>query len=108
MHHDYIKLSDVLDSIDDWVHIDRYYHPEDYEDQTLAPGIPVEEMKLRVKQCAAADVRPVVRGEWILKHHKMLGPATPCCSECGKFEPMVRNYCPNCGADMRKEDGTDV
>lgn len=56
-----------------------------------------------VENFPAADVRPNVTGRWIRKHHNMMGPATPCCSECGKFEPMVRNFYPNCGADMREE-----
>ena len=56
-----------------------------------------------INQFPAADVRPNVTGRWIRKHHNMMGPATPCCSECGKFEPMVRNFYPNCGADMREE-----
>lgn len=46
----------------------------------------------------AADVRPVVRGRWI----RLSG--CDMCDQCGystgKHEQW-RNFCPNCGADMR-------
>lgn len=46
----------------------------------------------------AADVRPVVRGKWIRNGWSLR------CSECGYDMPFsVRNFCPNCGADMREE-----
>ena len=48
----------------------------------------------------AADVRPVVRGRWI----RLSG--CDMCDQCGystgKHE-QGRNFCPNCGADMRGE-----
>ena len=52
----------------------------------------------------AADVRPVVRGKWISEgdgYHWTYN-----CSICGwkdgyQFNER-HNYCPNCGADMRK------
>lgn len=47
---------------------------------------------------SAADVRPVVRGRWI----RLSG--CDMCDQCGystgKHE-QGRNFCPNCGADMR-------
>lgn len=46
----------------------------------------------------AADVRPVVRGKWIINGWSIR------CSECRYDMPFsVRNFCPNCGADMRGE-----
>ena len=55
----------------------------------------------------AADVRPVVRGEFVRCGD---GKGVPyMCSHCGRTTPanMVEiwgvNYCPNCGADMREE-----
>ena len=49
---------------------------------------------------AAPTVEPK-RGEWVGKHK-----AT--CSVCGAINGLAyvgiyKNYCPNCGADMRKE-----
>ena len=52
----------------------------------------------------AADVRPVVRGEW--KPHKTkTGKNWWKCSACDYVSEHKahHNYCPNCGADMREE-----
>lgn len=60
-----------------------------------------------VEDYPAADVRPVVHGEWIGK--PIAGFCTVRCSVCD--EPFLENngtwnFCPNCGADMRGiEDG---
>jgi len=55
----------------------------------------------------AADVKPVVRGTW----EDVMGWLT--CSVCGNTiyeiddygDRYPTNFCSNCGADMRKEDG---
>ena len=75
----------------------------------------------------AADVRPVVRGEWLpyefeIKPYKYGKPLWVKCSVCGKpsqirNEPYaskyscetimtenILNFCRICGADMRKEE----
>jgi len=53
-----------------------------------------------VENFPAADVRPVVRGQWVdepikgIRYH---------CSVCqGRFD-YTWHFCPNCGADMREE-----
>ena len=57
----------------------------------------------------AADVRPVVRGKWKVSVHKTYYDVS--CSVCGinsffqvdeKDSVSYANFCPNCGADMRK------
>ena len=51
-----------------------------------------------LRNLPAADVRPVVRGKWIRNGWSLR------CAECGYDMPFsVRNFCPNCGADMREE-----
>ena len=65
--------------------------------------------------CAsAADVAPVVRGEWILvgtNEHVYETSVEEKCSLCGRYvyrydtEPQD-NYCPNCGAKMESEGST--
>lgn len=71
-------------------------------------AICLEEAMDKIEDLPAADVREVRRGRWITKPHKMMGDS-PCCSECGAFEPMERNFCPNCGASMilKEEDYED-
>lgn len=51
----------------------------------------------------AADVAPVVRGEWIAVPNSGIGN-TAKCSCCGKciYGYVAMKYCPECGADMRK------
>lgn len=59
--------------------------------------------KWDIADIPAADVRPVVRGEWEWEMYQY----TPHCSICGGAGfPGPANgkryhFCPNCGADMR-------
>lgn len=60
-----------------------------------------------VEQLPAADVRPVVRGQW-----KRVDPRSTVvtfrCSECNYYAHMnATNFCPNCGADMRETCDSD-
>ena len=54
-----------------------------------------------------ADVRPVVRGEWKTAwlDHEAFGerPRVLYCSACNQVTAIRTPFCPNCGADMRKE-----
>ena len=64
-----------------------------------------------VHSMPAADVAPVVRGEWISRFAKHWKGKDEC-GECGFHERDHRdlshyNYCPNCGADMRERMGDD-
>lgn len=51
----------------------------------------------------AADVRPVVRGRWIV-HDYGAGDINYECSECKDISCCRADFCPDCGADMREED----
>ena len=52
----------------------------------------------------AADVRPVVRGQWSRVYDDFMKSNYDTCSCCGKeyFGAYGFNFCPNCGADMRE------
>jgi len=58
-----------------------------------------------LEQQPTADVVEVVHGEWIWDDKAVFERCR--CSECGYYRqlqyPEPENYCPNCGADMRKE-----
>lgn len=50
------------------------------------------------------DVKPVVRGKWIPKWGAYRGVNAVedyfRCSVCNAPEPVKKNFCPNCGAEM--------
>lgn len=48
-----------------------------------------------------ADVRENVRGEWIDRGKDMMIRWQ--CSECGRKDTHIYNFCPNCGAEMRHQ-----
>ena len=61
-----------------------------------------------IEKAPAADVRPVKRGKW-KKHyadHEAFGerPFFRYCSVCNAITVFPYNFCPNCGADMRKKE----
>lgn len=63
-----------------------------------------------INSIPAADVVPVVRGKWVRHTDTRFGRKLNDCIECNccgiwfSTENMIRrSFCPNCGADMRKE-----
>jgi len=58
----------------------------------------------------AADVEPVVRGEWDKTKDKEHDFRTYFCSVCGKgeyyFNATQYAYCPHCGAHMMERSGS--
>lgn len=54
----------------------------------------------RLRLIPAADVRPVVRGKWVLW---MRIPEDYICDKCEWHSRIKTKVCPNCGADMREE-----
>lgn len=67
-----------------------------------------------LEQTPTADVKPVVRGEWIDEEYD-IGECYATCSVCGEisqgktedngfgYNYSFSNYCPNCGARMVEE-----
>lgn len=99
---DYISRDAALACFSDW--IDRYGHEHSADEMTEYQ---------RIEELPAADVRPVVRGEWEIDN-SYAGPGLMNlrCSVCGEFggtwrdctlPSMLYKFCPNCGADMRPD-----
>ena len=93
-----------------------YNYLNDYFCDRIKNGItgPVvwNDIHQALKDIPAADVRPVVRGEWIDKgiRYSRKSEFSPLerhysfeCSHCRKEREWKSDFCPNCGADMRGE-----
>ena len=72
-----------------------------------ASGLPIANGKRSVTDCVrrlkeipAADVRPVVLGEWTRIDYEPHGHDYKC-SACGWKNDMPTHFCPNCGAKMQ-------
>lgn len=63
-----------------------------------------------IESTPIVDAVPVVHGEWIKKVRNNGGYiASITCSACGYSHSRVTyNFCPECGADMRKDGANDV
>jgi len=95
---DYIKREDVLEFMRGRL---------DMQDEYL----PIHFIQFVIDEMPAADVRENVKGAWV-----HLGGDEWLCNACGHVittegswehpsEDDERNFCENCGADMRKEKG---
>lgn len=90
---EYIKRQAAIAAFND-SRVDKYYGDVD-------PGSVIRV----IEQIPAADVRPVVRGKWEVDGHHIR------CSICSEYmcikdregAEIPREYCPNCGADMREK-----
>lgn len=58
-----------------------------------------------IMELPTADVVERKKGEWLFNPSEAIEMmfTKPKCSECGFESADGGNYCPNCGADMRKE-----
>lgn len=102
------KISDLFDGIYDCCDLvfepgDHPCKPEDCKGCKF--HLIKDALKRGVMSIPAAPVREVVRGKWV-------APLGMCwnyaCSVCGYGGPDTvtkKNFCPNCGADMRTEEG---
>lgn len=63
-----------------------------------------EAAKSLIDSQPTVEAVPVVHGEWVNEYINPYGHPCHCCSMCGfKASYQDKNFCPNCGADMRKK-----
>lgn len=62
------------------------------------------DIEMYINSQPTADVRKNIKGEWIDFSMSIKGVPTEACGVCGEWSlGMGKNFCPNCGADMRGE-----
>ena len=81
-----------------------YKEPTSTEDfMTIGYDKAIADVVVTAHRQPTADVVEVKHWEWKKMWHSYFKQELPCCSVCGHFSAMRWNFCPNCGAVMRKE-----
>lgn len=103
---DYIKREDVLEF--SRIFVDQVWETGGYRNCTTI-AVPVE----KIEEIPSADVVEVRHGKWevgLCYNHYLKGALESKCSICGSWNLFdfngyncESNFCPNCGADMRKD-----
>lgn len=115
----YTGMDQIPGCCDDCLYYECRPHP--YKGYSEACALTMEKMdddapegwiydgNSRPKNCPLIDARENVRGSWKAKTRPEWQTFDDCeCSNCGAVEYFnvgfkKFNFCPNCGADMRKE-----
>ena len=92
----YIPLSAALSVAAAWC-------PDD--DGSVGKTGDLREMLDELEALEPADVRPVVRGEWVEGYSETKDERVSRCSKCGHEKPRFCTppFCEGCGADMMPE-----
>lgn len=101
---DFIKRENAIETVRSYqvINNSRSIYDDGYNDA-------IDMASLGLNHIPAADVRPVIKAHWIetapinektMKPLIVKGPHLKC-SNCGSIE-FQRNYCPNCGAEMKE------
>lgn len=82
----------------------RYINTDDLIKIFNTKGLFGQGIYQAIEEISTADVKPIVDGEWEYTGD-MFNEGNLVCSKCGhKIDVADKsNFCPNCGADMRKE-----
>lgn len=63
----------------------------------------IEYVGILIDETPTVEAVPVVHGEWVNEYINRYGHPCHCCSVCGfHASHQDKNFCPECGADMRK------
>jgi predicted RNA-binding Zn-ribbon protein involved in translation (DUF1610 family) len=96
---EYIEKEKLVDGLDKTLKNIPSFPSDPIGRELVALGI--ETVIKTVKALPAADVRPVVRGEWSRIDYEPHGHDYKC-SACGWKNDMPTHFCPNCGAAMEE------
>ena len=80
---------------------ERYRIKTHFHDMESAAQLKCAE--LEIGDIPAADVRPMVKAEWLPFGKRGIYGMMYACSSCRAKYDGKTNFCPNCGADMRAE-----
>lgn len=98
-----INADEMVKSLMDMTFYDEEgYTIDDYEDRLAI-------VKSFVNSVPTVEAQPVRHGKWKKIKGAINCSACKSCSWSTSFEGLVSsfNYCPNCGANMGEDDGTD-
>ena len=73
----------------------------DYEVEMADDWKTAHEMANLIKYAPTVEAKPVVRGHWIFVQNMI--PYYRCSNCRATNDYVLANFCPNCGADMRKK-----
>lgn len=123
MRNDFVRRSDVMDSMVKeynrryslgernglhlaWIEkaVNDVPSAQPYTDEEIQKMQDIEqEMLEKAYECGREDAKPErKRGRWNPDPINGVKPYGYICNLCGAWQPVERNYCPNCGADMRE------
>ena len=100
-----MRLIDAA-ALTDVVWKSRYENPHSEGRARMAHHNEHSRFLAMIDHAPTIEARPVVRGVWIEKEYcePWGGYYLFHCSECDSPNAQKRNFCPNCGADMRGDD----
>ena len=103
---DLISRSALLEKLEE--HIE--YKEFDYYQEEPLINMSFEQLEDIICSQPTVEAKPVVHGEWIDNTGYLDSVKQYKCSVCGEkpvinvnYRAMLTNFCPNCGADMRKK-----
>lgn len=96
---DYISREEALDALAPFCKDCRFA-----DDEENCAQCPHGYIRLKLNTIPAADVRPAVHGEWVYEEPNGANNFKGCywCDQCHQPINHKKNFCPNCGADMRE------
>ena len=88
---------------------DKYIKFEDAQDlleRALEDDFEISYAVDRLKELPVVDALPIVHGQWIYEEPNGANSFKGAyyCDQCHQPEIFRRNFCPECGADMRDDE----